>query len=121
MSKQQIATRVVTVTPSANITAKRAVTMAHAQAGANSVILGIADEDILAGTSGRVVLGETAIAEAGAAINGSEQRLMTDAQGRLIPWTATNVVAAILKPGQTASTAGQFVEVYPRSLSSAVA
>jgi hypothetical protein len=121
MSKQQIATRVVTVTPSANITAKRAVTMAHAQAGANSVILGIADEEILAGTSGRVVLGETAIAEAGAAINGSEQRLMTDAQGRLIPWTSTNVVAAILKPGQTASAAGQFVEVYPLSLSSAVA
>lgn len=120
MSKQQIATRVVTVTPTSDITAKRAVTMAHVQAGANSVILGIADETILTGTSGRVILGETAIAEAGAAINGSEQRLMTDAQGRLIPWTSTNVVAAILKPGQTATAAGQFVEVYPCSLSSAV-
>lgn len=121
MTKQQIATRVVTVTPTTDITAKRAVNIAHAQAGANSVILGISDETILAGTSGRVVLGETAIAEAGAAIDGVEQRLMTDSSGRLIPWTSTNVVAAILKPGQTATAAGQFVEVYPNSLSSAVA
>lgn len=121
MTKQQIATRLVTVTPTADITAKRAVNMAHAQAGANSVILGIADETILAGTSGRVIVGETAIAEAGAAIDGTNQRLMTDSLGRLVPWTSTNVVAAILKPGQTATAAGQFIEVYPLSLSSAVA
>jgi hypothetical protein len=120
MTKQQIATRVVTIVPAADITAKRAVTMANAQAGANSVILGIADETILAGTSGRVIIGETAIAEAGAAIDGTVQRLMTDSSGRLIPWTSTNVVAAILRPGQTATAAGQFVEVYPRHLSSAV-
>lgn len=114
MTAQQIATRVLTVVPAADITAKRVVTYGWAQAddATEDNVLGIADEDILAGDAGRVIVGETAIAEAGAAIDGTEQRLMVDAQGRLIPWVATNIVAAILVPGQTAIAAGQFVEVY---------
>lgn len=117
MSKQQIGTRTITVVPAANIAAKRGVTHAWAQAtdgtsSAGQLILGIADENILAGEAGRVIVGETAIAEAGAAINGSEARLKTDSLGRFIPWTTGAIVAARLVPGQTASAAGQFVEVY---------
>jgi hypothetical protein len=121
MSKQQIATRVYTVNPAADITAKRGVTIAVAQAGAGATIMGIADETILAGTNGRVILGETAIAEAGAAIDGTESRLKTDSSGRFIPWTTGAIVAAILAPGQTATAAGQFVEVFPRPFNTAVA
>lgn len=118
MSKQQRATRTVTVVPAANITAKRLVTMAWAQAGANAgasttPILGVADENITAGLPGRVIRGETAFAEAGAAIDGTEQRLQTDSSGRVIPWASGQNVAAYLVPGQTASAAGQFVEIYP--------
>lgn len=112
MTKQQIATRVMTVTPAAPITAKRGVTYDEAQAGANSVIMGIADENIPADSNGRVVLGESAIAETGAAIDGSESRLMTDSQGRFIPWTSGSNIAARLRKGQTATAAGQFVEVF---------
>lgn len=121
MSKQQIATRVMTVVPSAAIVAKRGVTHAWAQAtdgtsSAGQLILGIADENIAAGDQGRVIVGETAIAEAGAAIDGSEPRLKTDSLGRLIPWTSGSIIAARLVPGQTASAAGQFVEVYVTSI-----
>ncbi|MEH2138564.1 hypothetical protein [Nostoc sp.] len=112
MTKQQISTRVATVVPAADITAKRGVTFDEAQAGANAIIMGVADENIKANYAGRVVLGESAIAEAGAAIDGTETRLMTDSQGRVIPWTTGMNVAARLKKGQLATAAGQFVEIY---------
>lgn len=117
MSKQQRATRTITVVPAATITAKRFVTMAHTQAVANAgaattPLLGVADETITAGNAGRVIRGETAFVEAGAAINGAEQRLQTDSSGRAIVWTTDQNVAAYLVPGQTATAAGQFVEVY---------
>ncbi|MBD2492472.1 hypothetical protein [Aulosira sp. FACHB-615] len=121
MSKQQLATRVVTVVPSAAISKGRGITHAWAQAtdgtsSAGQAIFAIADENIAAGDQGRAIMGETAMAEAGAAINGSEPRLKTDAQGRFIPWTSGSIVAARLVPGQTAGAAGQFVEVYITSV-----
>ena len=112
MSKQQIATRVVSVVPSGTITRKRFVNFSWAQAGAGESILGVADEQIEPGIAGRVIVGETAIVESGAAINGSETRLMSDAQGRVIVWTTGNTIAGRLVRGQTATAAGQFVEVY---------
>ncbi|QBQ73063.1 hypothetical protein kac65v162_gp031 [Nodularia phage vB_NspS-kac65v162] len=113
MSSQQRATRTITVKPAAEIAAKRAVTFAHAQAGANATaILGIANEKIVAGFPGLVIRGETAIAEAGAAIDGIVPDLMTDAQGRLITWLTGNTVVARLVPGQTAAAAGDQIEVY---------
>ncbi|MGL4618874.1 MAG: hypothetical protein ACRCZS_07430 [Chroococcidiopsis sp.] len=57
-------------------------------------------------------MGESAFVEAGAACDGTENRLMTDATGRFIPWTTGNNVAARLVRGQTATAAGQFVEAY---------
>jgi hypothetical protein len=113
MSAQQRATRTITVKPAADIIAKRAVTFDHVQASANaSPILGFANENIKAGYPGLVIRGETAIAEAGAAISGTEPRLMTDSLGRLITWTANNNVVARLVPGQIAYAAGDLIEVY---------
>lgn len=114
MSSQQRATRTITVKPAADIASKRAVTFAHAQAGANAAaILGIANEKIVAGFPGLVIRGETAIAEAGAAIALDVVNLMTDSVGRLITHTGENNVVARLVPGQSAAAAGDYVEVYP--------
>lgn len=92
----------------------RCVTWDATQAGANAIIMGIADHRVIAGEDLRVIpIGCTADAEVGAAVNGSERRLMTDAQGRLIPWTTGNNVAARLvarNSSNVATAAGQFVE-----------
>jgi Uncharacterized conserved protein (DUF2190) len=112
MSKQQLATRVVTVVAAGALTAKRGVLNSGLIAGANAIILGVADHDAAIGEATRVVVGESAIVEVGAACDGVENRLMTDATGRFIPWTATNNIAARLVLGQTATAAGQFVEAY---------
>jgi predicted lipoprotein len=112
VTKQQITSRVATVVPAADIKAKRCVTFEEAQATANAVIMGVADENIFATLAGRVVVGETAIVETGAAIDGTETRLMTDAEGRVVPWTTGMNVAGRLKKGQLATAAGQFIEMY---------
>lgn len=119
MSGQQHATRCVPVTPSAAISIHDAITFAHAVAGAGTSsagehILGFAYENIGAGETGNCTTGESAIARAGAEIDGSEQRLKTAAGGALIPWTTSgDIVAALLRPGQTAAAAGDLIEVYP--------
>jgi hypothetical protein len=118
MSSQQNASLVISLKATAAIVQKRAVSRAGVQAndGTSSAgvnIIGIADENIAVGETGRVAIGPTAMAEAGAVINGSEARLKTDSLGRLIPWTSGSIVAAILKPGQTAAAAGEIVEVIP--------
>lgn len=80
-------------------------------------IMGIADHAAVQGEALRVVFAVSAMAESGAAIDGTENRLKTDAQGRLIPWTNGSVVAARLMPGQTAAAAGEYVEVIPLRVS----
>jgi Uncharacterized conserved protein (DUF2190) len=106
-----------TVTATGPIAKGRCVNWNGAQAGANEAIYGIADTPALTGEQVAIIpAGATADAEAGAAINGAERRLMTDAQGRLIPWTTGNIVAARLVPRgleNVASVAGVFVEVAP--------
>lgn len=118
MSGQQIGTRVLSIRANGAITKKRAVNRLGAQAddgtsSAGEAIIGFADTDIADDEVGRIIIGDTAIAEAGGVINGSEPRLKTDANGRLIVWTTDSIVAAILKPGQAATGSGQLIEVIP--------
>ena len=84
-------------------------------AGANAAIMGIADHNFVAGDAVRVIVDVVADALSGAAIDGTESRLMTNAAGKLIPWTTGNIVAArlIVKPGNVATGADQVVEVSP--------
>jgi hypothetical protein len=84
-------------------------------AGANVGIMGIADHHFVAGDAVRVLVGHVVDALSGGAIDGTESRLMTNASGKLIPWTTGNVVAArlIVKPGNIATGADQFIEVSP--------
>lgn len=112
MTAQSQPTRTATVTPAAAITKFRFVTWAWAQATADADCMGVASTNIEAGIPGLVVMGETAIVEAGAAINGSVNVLKSDSQGRAIAATAGDAVQAVLKPGQTAAAAGNLIEVY---------
>ncbi len=113
MAGQQ-ATQVMTIVATGNGSKGRGVTRIGAQAGAAAAIIGIADTSFVTGDALRVIVGVSADAEAGAAIDGVEARLATDATGRMVPWTA-GIVAALLvpKPGNTATAAGQPVEVIP--------
>lgn len=118
MGKQQVATVVRTIKLAGNVSEGRAIARNHTQAGAGTSsagvdIIGIADSAGVTGDNIKLNVGPTSFAEAGAAIDGTELRLKTDAQGRLIPWTTDSIVAAILKTGETATAAGQFVEVIP--------
>jgi hypothetical protein len=112
---QQGTSRLSIVATSA-IAKGRCVNWNGAQAGAGEAIIGIADYPAVLGDAVRIIPpGLTADAEAGAAINGTERRLATDANGRLIPWTA-GIVAARLVPktaANVAGAAGDFVEVAP--------
>lgn len=112
---QQVSCLVMTVNATADIIAKRGVNFAGAQAVAGEACMGVADTEILTGDNGRVIIGVTAIWEAGAVVDGTENRLMTDADGRVIPWTAGNNVCARLKPGVTATGAGEMIEVFPHT------
>jgi hypothetical protein len=120
MTAQQVATQVVSLTAKTPVKGKRAIDWRGLQAGANSRIMGVADTNAEIDESFLCIQGISAIVESGAAIPGVETaadangvRLMTDADGRFIPWTAGSNVAAQLVPGQLATGAGQYVEVFP--------
>ena len=113
MSAQQTATIVFTIRAAADIEEKRFVGWNDQTAGAGAAIKGVSDSRITAGENGRMIHGPGAMVESGAAIDGIETRIMTDTQGRAIPWTAGNIVAARYKVGQTATAAGQIIEVFP--------
>lgn len=117
MTAQQVSTVVTTITAAGTIAAYRAVAVDGTQAadggGTGVVIMGIADNSAVQGDALKINRGPTAMAVAGAVIDGTENRLKTDAQGRLIPWTTGSVIAARLKPGQIATAAGDIVEVFP--------
>ena len=122
MPNSQQATVVLTVVATGTIAKGRGVNWSGAQAtdGTTSFgqeIIGVADHAAVAGEAMRVIFGVSAMAESGAALDGSEKRLKTDAQGRFIPWTSGSVLAARLLPGQTASAAGQLVEIVPLRVS----
>lgn len=108
---QQIGILVMTVTPVAEIAAKRGVTFAGAQAVAGEACMGVSDQKIEAGVNGKVITGLTGIWEAGAAIPAATTDLQVDANGRVIPLTGGAVVGKLVA-GQEASAAGEFVEVF---------
>lgn len=119
MSNSQQSTRVMTVIAQGTITAKRGVTFAGTQAtdgtsNAGDPCIGVADHGAVSGDALRVIRGETAMWESGAAINGAVKTLKTDSVGRVIPTSGGgDKVVAILCPGQTAAGAGEFIEVMP--------
>lgn len=92
------------------IAAKRFVTHARAQAGAGVAVWGVSEYEAADGEDCAVVVLGTAIVETGAAINGSVRGVESDAQGRAIPRN-TGKLAGFLAPDQTATAAGQFVEI----------
>lgn len=112
MTSQQTATQVITIQAAAAILPKRFVGWNDQQAGAGVAVKGVSDHGIAANDTGRIVYGITAMVESGAAVDGVETRLMSDAQGRAIPWVTGNTVAARFKRGQTATAAGQLIEVF---------
>lgn len=109
---QQVSILTYHATPVADIAAKRGVTFAGEQATAGQACMGVANAKIEAGTTGKVNLGPTAIWETGAAITGTELRLMADANGRVITWTTGNAVVAKRIKGRTAAGAGEMMEVF---------
>ncbi|MGA7933274.1 MAG: hypothetical protein WCA35_06980 [Kovacikia sp.] len=118
MSAQQVATITVSITAGGTIGDHCAVAVDGTQAGAGVssagvVIIGFADHKAEQGDSLKLNRGPTSIAIAGALIDGTENRLKTNASGQLIPWTSGSIVAARLKPGQTATAAGEKIEVFP--------
>jgi hypothetical protein len=113
MSAQQTATIVLTIRAAADIEERRFVGWNDQTAGAGAAIKGVSDHRIALGDNGKLNYGPTSMVDSGAAIDGTETRLMSDSQGRAIPWTTGNVVAARLKTGQTATATGQAIEVFP--------
>jgi len=100
------------------IAAKRGVAIDGTQAAdgvasAGVVIIGFADHAAVVGDMVRINRSPTSMAETGAACDGTENRLKTDTLGRVIPWTSGSIVAARLRPGETAAAAGQLIEVIP--------
>jgi len=113
MPNSQQTTVVSTVVATGTILPKRGVSRLAAQATANQPIIGFSDHKVEVDEALRLNEGPTSMAESGAAIDGTERRLIMDAQGRVIPWTTGGVVAALLQPGQTATAAGESIEVRP--------
>ena len=113
MSAQQTATIVFTIRAAADIEEKRFVGWDDKTALPGGAIKGVSDSRIAAGDSGKVIHGPGAMVESGAAIDGIETRLASDIQGRAVPWVSGNTVAARFKVGQTATAAGQIIEVFP--------
>lgn len=92
------------------IAAKRFVTPALTQAGAGVSTIGVSDYEGAIGDDFSIIVIGTAVVEAGAAIDGTVRAVESDAQGRAIPKN-TGKTAGILMPGQTATAAGQSVEI----------
>lgn len=111
---QQIAINVYTLAnATAEVLPKRGVNFNGLQATAGEACIGVADHLIEVGTNGRVVTGITGIWETGAAVDAAtENRLMVDADGRVIPFVAGGAVVGRLMRAQTAAAAGEFVEVF---------
>lgn len=89
------------------------VTQAAAGGGAGVAIMGVADHAAVLNDALRVIVGPTAMVEAGEALDGSTLTLKTNADGRAIATTGgSDVIAARLMPGQTALASGDIIEVF---------
>ena len=109
MSRQSQPSVTLSLTATGVIGEYRFVNTAVAQAGAASNTLGVARMAAAIGDTIPVDAAGTAIVETGAAI-AAGALVATDASGRAVTWAAGAAVARVL-PGQSASAAGQFVEV----------
>jgi hypothetical protein len=115
MSKQKQSIGSISFTSTGAIARYRYINRLGAQAATEGALgLGFATKPIVSGEVCRIDFGSTE-AESGAIIDGTNPNLMTDVTGRMIPYVAAanKSICAILKPGQTASAAGQVIEVIP--------
>ncbi|KAF1041336.1 MAG: hypothetical protein GAK35_03390 [Herbaspirillum frisingense] len=112
MSAQSLPLLTLTVTASAVLTRFRAVTAAGAHAAAD--IFGVTKTDAAVGNLVQVDVAGTTTMESGAAIPAGTKYVVPDAQGRAIPGgaAAANAVLGKLLPGQSASGAGELIEVF---------
>lgn len=110
MSKQGISLLTLKVAAAGALTAHRAVTAAGAHAAAD--VYGVTAADALA--VGEVVpvdvVGAVPI-ESGAAIAAGTKYVIADAQGRAILGGSAAACLGKLVPGQSASAAGEFVQI----------
>jgi Uncharacterized conserved protein (DUF2190) len=112
MTSQQKVTEQYSIQAAARIRLKRFVGWDNRESLAGAPIRGVAPETIEPGEVGPCIKSISAIVESGAAISGTETRIVSDAQGRAIPFAGTGtVVGRLMTPSQTATAAGQFVEV----------
>lgn len=115
MSRQADSCLRVNVKPTNNIIpVHRLIGWDHELLGADGNVFAASMEQIDPGVAGLGAVGLTVVVEAGAAIDGVENRLKSNADGQVIPVATpgTDVVAAMLKPGQSATAEGDPVEVY---------
>lgn len=109
MSRQGIALLTETLTLTGTVVANRFVTGAGAQTGAAGNAMGVARTAGVSGENIPVDTIGTAWVEAGAAI-AANALVEADASGRAVTKSA-GVSLGRLCPGQSASAAGQFVEI----------
>ena len=115
MSAQQLATEVYSIIADQKIRAQRFIGWNDRECAANATCKGVSRATIEAGDTGAVIKGITAQVESGAAIDGTEMRIVSDAQGRAIPHPGTGtpaIVGRLRNKTQTATAAGQPVEVH---------
>jgi hypothetical protein len=109
MSDQFRSALTLTVAAAGAIAARRFVTPAGAQAGADANTLGVAIAAAsAAGESVPVIVLGTAAVEAGAAIS-KGATIKSDAQGRAIPWATSGAKIGIAL--EAAGAAGEAIEV----------
>lgn len=111
MSAQSISLLTLSVIASAALSKFRAVTAAGAHGATD--IFGVTKTDGAIGDLVAVDVVGTTVIETGAAIPAGTKYVIADAQGRAIVGgaAAANAVLGKLLPGQSASAAGQFVEI----------
>ncbi len=109
MSRQCIPLLTLTLGLTATVVAERFVTGAGAQTGAAGNALGVARTAGVSGENIPVDVIGTAIVEAGAAI-AANALVEADSVGRAVTKSA-GVTLGRLAPGQSATAAGQFVEI----------
>lgn len=109
MSKQSLAILTLSAVAAAQITANRFVSTSYGVPAAAANTLGVAESAAAAGERFPVTNQGTAVVETGAAISAGAL-VETDATGRAITKSA-GVTQGRLAPGESATAAGQFVEV----------
>ena len=109
MSRQANGIFPLTTIATTALTEKRFVTFTGAVPAADANVMGVVRQNAVIGDAVTVDTLGTAIVEAGAAITAGAT-VKTDATGRAITWATAGAKVAIAM--QSASAAGDFIEVY---------